>query len=257
MRAFGNAELLSVWEQGVDQPPVQRALMLLTAACPEMSLQMLARLSIGERDARLLTLREWMLGSQLYSVVACPQCGRQLELTTDTADLRADPVEPMSPGASPRAGAEGDSQSVTVTCGGYMVRFRLPNSLDLIAMSDADTVPGAQQVLLERCVLSACQDGEDRAAGALPAEVVTALAERMAEADPQADLQLSIECPCCGHAWQAGLDVVSYFWNEIDAWAHRILREVHKLALAYGWDEADILAMSVWRRQCYLELLGA
>jgi hypothetical protein len=34
------------------------------------------------------------------------------------------------------------------------------------------------------------------------------------------------------------------------------MRQVHTLALAYGWREIDILAMSSWRRQAYLEMLS-
>jgi hypothetical protein len=51
------------------------------------------------------------------------------------------------------------------------------------------------------------------------------------------------------------LDIASYLWSEIHAWAGRMLRDVHALAAAYGWREADILAMSPWRRQAYLEMI--
>jgi hypothetical protein len=34
------------------------------------------------------------------------------------------------------------------------------------------------------------------------------------------------------------------------------MREVHTLAAMYGWRETDILAMSAWRRQRYLEMIG-
>jgi hypothetical protein len=78
----------------------------------------------------------------------------------------------------------------------------------------------------------------------------------MAQADPQADVQLALCCPRCSHEWQEVFDIVSFFWSEISAWTARILREVHTLACAYGWREADILAMSPGRRQCYLEMLG-
>ena len=37
----------------------------------------------------------------------------------------------------------------------------------------------------------------------------------------------------------------------------RILREVHTLAAAYGWSEAEILALSPARRRVYLELAAA
>ena len=77
----------------------------------------------------------------------------------------------------------------------------------------------------------------------------------MAAADPQADLQLSLACPECQHTWQTPLDIVSYFWSEIQAWATRLLREIHALASAYGWNEAEVLALSSWRRRAYLELI--
>ena len=69
-------------------------------------------------------------------------------------------------------------------------------------------------------------------------------------------LELALSCPSCRHQWQATFDIVSFFWSEINAWAHRSLQEVHTLALAYGWREADILAMSPWRRQFYLKMVS-
>ena len=77
----------------------------------------------------------------------------------------------------------------------------------------------------------------------------------MALVDPQADVQLALSCPACGQQWRATFDVVSFLWDELDAWARRLLREVHTLASAYHWREADILAMSRWRRQYYLDLV--
>jgi len=50
-------------------------------------------------------------------------------------------------------------------------------------------------------------------------------------------------------------DIVSFFWSEICVQAKRLLREVHILARAYGWREADILSMSAARRQLYLEMV--
>jgi hypothetical protein len=35
-----------------------------------------------------------------------------------------------------------------------------------------------------------------------------------------------------------------------------LLTEVHRLAQAYGWREAEILALSEARRHAYLELVG-
>jgi uncharacterized protein (UPF0212 family) len=243
MRSVSASELLGVWEQGLAQRPVQRALTLLTTACPETSPEELAKLSIGQRDARLLTLREWTFGPQLIGLAICPTCGQRLELTFNVADIQvASEVEPK--------------ETLALCVADYEVHFRPPNSLDLAAIADQKDVAAGQQRLLENCLMAVHQNGEQVSADQLPANIREAVVEQMARADPQADVQLALSCPSCGHQWQAAFDIVSFFWSEINAWASRILREVHTLASAYGWREADILAMSPWRRQCYLEMLS-
>jgi hypothetical protein len=52
-------------------------------------------------------------------------------------------------------------------------------------------------------------------------------------------------------------DVADYLWQELHAWAKDVLRSVHALAVAYGWREADVLALSPTRRRIYLELARA
>ena len=136
---------------------------------------------------------------------------------------------------------------------GFEVLFRLPNSRDLQALAEIEAPADARQQLLQRCMRSAGFNGEDLSLEALPEEVITAIEERMALADPQADLQLSLHCIACSHRWQTAFDIVSFLWSEIDNWAHRTLHEVHLLASAYGWSEDDILALSPWRRRYYLE----
>lgn len=251
MRALSATELLAVWERGLSQTPVERALALLGAACAGEPTEALARLSVGERDARLLTLREWTFGRQLTSLVSCPACGEQLELNLDADELHATPSSDAGAGAALKS-----VEPLTMTTAGYEVSFRLPNSLDLSAVADAAGVGDAAATLLERCLVEARRGDERCAAAALPPEVAAAVAARMGEADPQAELSFALKCPACGEDWQAPFDIESFFWAEIGAWARRILGEVHVLASSYGWREADILNMSARRRQFYLELIG-
>jgi hypothetical protein len=68
-----------------------------------------------------------------------------------------------------------------------------------------------------------------------------------------ADIELNFDCAACGHGWLDYLDIGTFFWEEFDRQAHRILNDVHRLAWAYGWDEQRILAMSSARRAAYLE----
>jgi hypothetical protein len=243
MRALSAPEILDVWERGLSLTPVERVLTLLAAACRE-PVDAVAQLSVGQRDARLMQLRDWTFGSQLVSVLTCPVCSERLELTFNTADLRgAVDAEP--------------TEVLTLSVAGYQLLFRVPNSLDLIAIADCQDVHDARQRLLERCVGTSEHQGQPVAVGRLPADVVEAVAHRMALADPQGDVQLPVACSQCGHQWQAGFDIASFFWSEITAWAQRTLREVHALASVYGWREADILTMSAWRRQFYLNCIGA
>ena len=110
--------------------------------------------------------------------------------------------------------------------------------------------------MLEACLLDARHEDEPFRPADLPEEVVTALSERMAQEDPYLNISLAVKCPACSHEWQMIFDIVTYFMSEINFWAIRMMREVHRLASAYGWSEVDILAMSAWRRQRYLEMIS-
>jgi hypothetical protein len=244
MRCLSAPELLEVWEHGLERAPVERALMLWQAACPDASWDALAVLSIGQRDGELLTLREWIFGPQIAGLAACPECGQRLEINFNVADVRVAPSTDSSV-----------EEKIAVT--DYEVSFRPPNSLDVMAIAPKVELSEKRKLLFERCVLEARYKGEPAAPDRLPPELIDRVTHRIAEADPQADVRLDISCASCGHRWREIFDVVNFFWTEIDAWARRLLREVHILASAYGWSERDILLLSPWRRQAYLEMIGA
>lgn len=235
MSPFSQRELLTVWDNGHALHPVERALVLSSAACPGSAPSALAELSIGERDAGLLRLRELTFGSRLSALADCPRCGERLELDVDAGHLRLPPQE---------------DAPLSLDTGEYHVEFRLPNSNDLAAISDEADVAAARRKLFDRCATSTGPGTE------VPENVVEAVAAAMAQADPQGDVRLALNCPACGQQWEEIFDIASFFWSEVHAWALRTLRGVHQLAAAYGWSEADILAMSPWRRQIYLELIG-
>jgi hypothetical protein len=251
MRALSAAELLEAWERGQGQASFQRALILLSVACPELTTDQLAQLSIGERDGRLLALRELTFGSQLVSLSNCSACGQQLEFSFKAEEIRATSETDQA------FHGPGDSfKPLSIHLNEYEVLFRLPNSFDLAAIAGSFDDAASLQLLQQRCVLSARLLDEEINASQLPAEILEAIASRMDEADPQADVQLKLSCLQCGHLWQAAFDIESFFWTELQVWAERLLREVHILARAYGWREGDILAMSPYRRQFYLGMVS-
>jgi len=238
-------DLLRAWEVGEDQHPIDRALTLLSVACPELTWDELAALSVGQRDARLLTLRERIFGPRLNASAECPRCADRLEFAVAVADLRE--------GMESDEGKE--PQEDLATNGDLVLRFRLPNSRDLAAVLSCRDSAEARNLLALRCVLRATRDGAPADVDELPAEAIAELARRMAERDPQAEVLLDFRCPMCKHEWRAPFDIVAFFWTEMATQAKRLLREVHTLARAYGWREADILEMSARRRQIYLEMV--
>lgn len=241
MQALSTSELLSIWEQGLAKSSVRLALMLLASACPECDPGSLARLSVGQRDSLLFTLRESVFGQRMVSLVTCPTCGEELEFDFISSDI------------CPRH-EESQQEMQYTSDSGFDVQFRLPNSLDLAAIDGIEDLAVAEKLLLSYCLLSSRKDGEEIPIDQLPDDIVDTIAEQMARADSSGDIQLTIVCASCSHEWTQIFDIVSFFRHEIDAWSHRILLDVHLLASAYGWNEADILAMSPNRRQIYLEM---
>jgi uncharacterized protein (UPF0212 family) len=239
-------ELLDTWEEGESLTPSQQGLLLLALAYPEYARAEIAEWNIGRRDAQLLTLREALFGSQVVGLASCPVCAEQLELAFCMDDIRVKPAWEEESG----------EQEFALHSTGCDVRFRLPNSADVAALSQTDATVDAQRRLLERCLLEVRREGEVQPPEQMPPAVAEAVIEKMAEADPQADVRLLLTCPTCGQAWQATFEIASFLWSELSAWANRTLRDVHELASAYGWREADVLAMSPRRRQFYLELTG-
>jgi len=243
MYALSASELLNVWECEKDQTPVKQALALLRVACPEESIETLAKLSIGRRDSLLLTLREWTFGSQLTGIASCPECCEHIELSFDVTDILITP-EPEPP------------EELIINANGFEVRFHLPGSQDLAAITGYEDISIARKELLKSCLITANHNGKEISFGQLPSGLSEAVVTKMAESDPHSDIELALSCPTCGYQWQAIFDIVSFFWSEINAWSYRILHEVHTLARAYGWREVDILAMSPLRRQFYIDMLS-
>jgi hypothetical protein len=217
MYAIEASHLAEAWERGQGQHPLHRALTLLSVAEPEHSVDDLAALPIGERDRRLLALRRRLFGARFEAWASCPSCSEKLDLNFTADQLPSDP---------PRG------------------EVKLPTTADLLAVAK-DPPEQRAAALLARCAGS----------GLSPDEAAEA-EKRLAEADPMADIELRLMCPSCQHEWTAVFDIASFLWTELNDWIVRLFSEVHILARAYGWSEAEILAMGARRRQVYLDLVA-
>lgn len=143
----------------------------------------------------------------------------------------------------------------------YRVRFRLPCAADF---EQTLSKAGRTASELVRVVLARSVEWmrlEDDASATIPLElwpeeVAERICERMGELDPQAEIALQLQCPACQHRFSSTLDIGEYFCRELAAREDCRYREVHQLALAYHWSEADILGMSPRKRLHYLDLLA-
>jgi hypothetical protein len=268
MLTIPTAALLQAWERGHDASPGQRGLILLALAEPDVPVAVLESWPVGQRDAALLGLFAYLYGGRLAAQAECPRCSAALEMDIPVATI-----------AVPASGLT--SNRFVLEHGGYRLTYRLPTTGDLAALAGPAAAPrddAGGKWLLRRCLLGVSgpddvgsrrgegsEPHEADAAGLastqeIPGEVMGALeasiASTAASLDPLAEIELRLDCPECAFSWQSPFDIVSFLWSELDAWAKRMLREIHILASHYGWSEADIIALSPQRRLHYRELIG-
>jgi len=242
MAGISAAQLVRVWECGQGTDATGKALILLSAAHPEIPAEELRSLSIGRRDASLVRFRRELFGAAARAFAECPRCLSRLEYEAPAAEM----LEPDSPDFH---------EPLTLEWEGWSVRFRLINSGDVAAASACRTIAEARRMLASRCIVEA-HGGGAAVSEDIPESVIERISERLGQADPNADLSIALTCLGCGHGWEVVFDVAAFLWAEVSALAKRLMREVDVLARAYHWREADILAMSWVRRQFYMEMAG-
>lgn len=235
------SDLLLAWERG-RRDEFGRADALLAALGVEESEARLVPL--GRRNRLLLAAHLLLFGPVVEVVGACSACAEELEVEVTLRALLAELAE------GPEV-----VEPVTVHTRGHHVQLSLPRPVDLEDLPG--DVDAAARVLLTRCVVAASRGEVNVEPPRLPAAVVKAVDAALAAADPGASLELAASCPGCGAVTELVLDPAGLLWAEVDAWAWRVLAEVHALAEAYGWGEHDVLAMTPTRRQAYLHLCGA
>jgi len=241
MRALRNADFLTLWENGQRLHPLDRALLAIRASLPDspdsqVGDEPVADWTLGRRNRALAELRTLYFGPRLEGWTACSQCGEKLEFEVDC-----------------RALAETHQGTSTQPIAVHGNTFRLPTSRDLARIAGETDPQQASLLLLQNCVIH-------HAASEPPCwseSEIEEVAEKLALADPLAEIALGFDCPVCRHTSEEVLDLSSFLWAEIETRAKRLLLEIHALATNYGWAESDILAMSDVRRATYLQMVQA
>lgn len=229
-----------------------RCVVTLSGAGPP-STDVLRSLSVGDREALLLHLRRATLGDRIDCVATCadPACGERLDLTLSAAGLLVPRYDDAAAWYDELFGSgSGPKRRVRL-------RFRLPTGGDQEATAEhAATDPAAAaRALLARCVVS--PTGSGGVLADLPGDIADAIAARMAELDPQAEIRLRFDCTACGRPVEVLFDTASFFLAEIAATADRLYDEIHAIAWHYHWSEAEILDLPRSKRRHYLDLIAS
>ncbi len=234
MRKPEARDLLEVWEHVTFRHPLDRSALLCAWARPELPIESIADLPLGEITASVLRLRAACFGDRILAHVDCEGCGERLALSVSISDVLQPIAEP-----APR----------DVQAGG--ARYRLPCLRDLAAVAHERDTAHAARLLLARCRIGGVDDPALTSSETSFVEVENALEA----ADPNADIAFEVHCEACGRFRVAQLDAGELLWDEIDAHARALLADVHRLACAYGWTEGEILALSTERRASYLSMV--
>ena len=215
---FDDAMLLDIWEQGQPSAPMVRTNLLLAAALPESGEATRAALPVSAADLALLRLHRSVFGSRLPAETICPACASPLEFDLDAGTL-IDGLAGSPPDADGR-------------CHGV----REPT------VGDLETIAALPDLDAAICRLASLYRLDPRT---FPSDA------DIAEIDAlygQSAIRLRLDCVGCGHAWHEDFDIVGYLWLEVEQRAQTLIDDIHALAMAYGWSEPQILALTDARR---------
>jgi hypothetical protein len=127
---------------------------------------------------------------------------------------------------------------------GRRIEVSVPTGSDQLAwLAAADAAPAA---ILGRLVT--LPDGID----SVPPDWLEPIDAALEQADPLTTLEIESTCPQCGTAVTIPLDLEARCLALLAAEKPRLLDEIHALATAYHWTEAEIMAIPPARRRQYL-----
>lgn len=221
--------LLRVWEAASTAPPLARPAVLAAGLDVEGALD----LPLAELTALAAGAWRDAFGDRVDGVAVCGACGERLDVSV--------PVDALSevPAAT--------SVHVDTPGGGVVVR-----SLTLRDLLGAAGAADPAEALWTATV----RDDDDRpvAMSAVDATARAAIDEAAEVLAGSAGLTVACGCPHCASPVRAPLDLGALLWERIQARVPAVLGEVAELAMAFGWSQHDVLAMSPVRRAAYLEL---
>ena len=108
---------------------------------------------------------------------------------------------------------------------------------------------------VERAIVTSLLELDPPPPDGLGAEHVARIAAAMQERDPLPSFEIACRCVHCDAEDDHAIDLELELLRCLRAAQRLLLAEVHRLALRYGWTEAQTIALPAWRRRAYLDLI--
>lgn len=199
-------------------------------------------LTPAERDRLLAALYERTFGSRIESTARCTLCGDLFDLTFEIGDLLA-ACGFAEPSSSFRSEVCREADGTFVLPSG--LRFRLPTGEDEMAVVGLPPEQ-AELALLHSCIIES-KKGVD----------LDAVQQAMEDVAPVLNLDLDAHCPECGGKQLLHFDIQFYLLRALEQQNKQVAREIHRLAVAYGWSLNEILGLSRTQRRTFVEFVEA
>ncbi|GAB4191925.1 MAG: hypothetical protein Tsb002_21180 [Wenzhouxiangellaceae bacterium] len=237
----GQVELALAAVATPDQSAPRQVTALLNGALAEIGGMavdeaMVATLSIGDRQYLLRQLAARLEPQPLWLNAVCGECGERFDVCYRHAEV-------------PVKAATDDYPLVEVDTSQGQVTVRAPNGDDQQAIAQCPDEDDCLALLLSR-IVQRCDDQPLEVADLSAEDIATieGAAEAMA---PEIASECISRCPHCRQDNRVALDVYQRLQNG----GSELFTDIHRLAAAYHWSEAEILSLPRQRRQIYLRLL--
>ena len=233
------ATMLQIWERGGAWHPIDQALLVLQTTDPVKQVDELATWTVGQRDRRLIEIRQATFGDHIAGYAECPSCRSGVEFELSCRQLLEQ---------------EGATASVSqlIRHGGRAWELRAPNSRDLSRVASAPDLASARRSLWNSCARRI--DETDVVDDESLDTYDSALIDKLTALEPLAEILIDLTCSFCGHGWQSLFDIATFLWSEIRISSRRLLQDIDVLARTYGWTEGEILRLSDHRRRLYVQM---
>lgn len=189
----------------------------------EATKQKASRLISMDRDMLLAAIYTHTFGSRIQGTMTCPDCEEPYDYDFDLEEIRN---QLLSGFEEPAVHFRGDD---------VLFRFndnelRLLNGEDEINLENADTTE-ANRILLERTCPNYSSENE------------IDVEQLLSEVAPIMSIDMESVCPECESRHNIEFDMQYYLMTKLRQEQRFLWYEIHRLAAAYRWSQAEILSL--------------